>query len=300
MNEKDIGNLVKKNLAKTLVGEGIETPEEKKVLAPKQPEQKKIEFAKQAINENVVLSVKPFALKTEQQSELVKENHFKLYKSYVDSFNKISSKLDTVDKIIEPNNSNNSEFRRLKEDEQHNLNGVKLHELYFDNISDLASNIGMDSIPFMRLSRDWGSFENWQFDFRACGMAAREGWAILYWEPIKQRYMNCFVEGHVNGVPVGGIPVLVIDTWHHAWFRDYPSAPEGKLNYLNAMMREINWNVVEARMVIAERSNIQQVYLVKPVANPNSSLQRGDVRMSNAPPIDKSQVSDKIEVGNEK
>lgn len=285
LNEKDIKNIVKKSLITTLKTEGL--IKENINNQKKQPS---------VIKEAVILSTKTFVLKTETLSNITKENHFRLYKNYVESFNKISSKLDTVDKISDPINSNDSDFRRLKQDEQNNLNAVKLHELYFDNISDLASNIGMDSIPYLRLSRDWGSFENWQFDFRACGLVAKEGWAILYWEPFKQRYMNCFVEKHTEGIPVCGIPVLVIDTWHHAWFRDYPSE-DGKINYLHACMREINWNVVEARMLIAEQSNVHQIFLVKPVANPNSETQRGDIRIANVPPINKSQITDKIYVG---
>lgn len=287
-------NLVADALNQTMKAEGM--IEKKSVPAQPAKAQTAPTSKPGLVKESVVLSKKPFVLKTEFQSAGTKDNHFKLYQNYVESFNKLSSRLDTVDKIVEPNNSVNSEYRRIKQDEQNCLNSVKLHELYFDNISDLASEIGMGSIPFMRLARDWGSFENWQFDFRACGMSAREGWAILYWEPIRQRYMNCFVEGHGDGVPVGGIPVLVIDTWHHAWFRDYPTIPEGKINYLNAMMREINWNVVEARMMIAESSNVHQIFLVKPVSNPTPT-EKGDIRISNAPPIDKSQITDKIEVG---
>jgi len=290
MNEKEISKIVSQSVKKTLEDRGVKQSVNESSLAGV------AKSTRQVIKEAVILTPKAFVLKTEFQSNTTKENHFKLYKSYVDSFNRISSKLDTVDKVKDPSNANDSEFRRLKQDEQHNLNGVKLHELYFDNISDLASNIGMDSIPFIRLARDWGSFESWQFDFRACGMAATEGWAVLYWEPFKQRYLNCFVEKHNIGVPVGGIPVLVVDTWHHAWFRDFPDSPDGKLNYLNAMMREVNWNVVEARMIIAERSNIQQIFMIKPVGMPETERMVSNVRIANAPPIDKSQVTTKIGV----
>ena len=288
MNEKELSKIVSQSVRKTLESQGVKAPvNEVAVVKEKGPT-----FLKEA----VILTTKTFVLKTEFQSNTTKENHFKLYKSSVDSFNRLSSKLDTIDKIKDPNNANDSEFRRLKEDQQQNLNSVKLHELYFDNISDLGSNIGMDSIPFMRLARDWGSFENWQFDFRACGMAATEGWAILYWEPFKQRLLNCFVEKNSVGVPVGGIPLLVIDTWHHAWFRDYPESPEGKLNYLNAFMREVNWAVVEARMVIAERSNVQQIFAIKAIAASDTDRMTGQIRVSNAAPIDKTQVTTKIGV----
>ena len=152
-----------------------------------------IKTVKNIISEAVILMPRSFVLKTDVQSPTTKENHEKLYKSYVDSFNKISSKLDSVSKQ-DAENPNDSEFRRLKIDENHNMNGAKFHELYFMNIGDLNSEIRADSIPFMRLSRDWGTFDQWQLDFRACGMAATEGWAVCYFDPFKQRYFNCFVE----------------------------------------------------------------------------------------------------------
>lgn len=247
---------------------------------------------KQVIKEALVLIPKSFVLRTEYMSQITKENHFKLYKSYVDNFNIISAKLDSVSRD-DAERPNNSEYRRLKVDEQHNLNGTKLHELYFNNISDLHSEIRMDSIPFMRLSRDWGTFESWQFDFRACGLAATEGWAVLYWEPFKQRYLNTFIEKHSENVPVMGIPVLVIDTWHHAWFHDHPG---DKLNYLNSMLVEVNWSMVEARMAIAERSNVHQIFMLEPVGQ-SSPEKEVRLNVSNEPPIGSDQIVDKMPVG---
>jgi Fe-Mn family superoxide dismutase len=272
MEMKQIQNIVKQSVGKTLLDNGIK--------------------AKILVKESVVMSQKAFPLKTEFLSSITKENHFRLYKSYVESFNQVSSKLDTVEKINDPMNSNNSEFRRLKLDEQHNANGIKLHELYFMNISDLSSKIGADSITFQRLARDWGSFENWQFDFRACGMAATEGWAVLYYDPFKARYFNTFIEKHTENIPICGVPVLVIDTWHHAWFRDYPGE---KVNYLNNMLREIAWSVVEARMSVAEKCNLQQLFMIQPA----SMGKEKEVMFNtiNQPPIQGNQVVTKIEVG---
>lgn len=248
--------------------------------------------AKEIIKEAVILLPKTFILKTEYLSQFTKENHFNIYKQHVQSHNLISSKLDTVLRT-DADNPSNSEYRRLKLDEQHNMNAVKLHELYFNNISDLASEIRMDSIPYIRLANFWGSFDAWQFDFRACGMAATEGWAILYWDPFKQRYMNTFVEKNTENLPVCGIPVLVVDTWHHAWFKDHP---EDKQNYLNICLKETNWNVVEARMAIAEASNLNHLFMVEPA--PAALPQSTKIMPSNQPPIDKSQIVSKISSGN--
>ena len=240
-----------------------------------------IKTVKNIISEAVVLMPRSFVLKTDVQSPTTKENHEKLYKSYVDSFNKISSKLDSVSKQ-DAENPNDSEFRRLKIDENHNMNGAKFHELYFMNIGDLNSEIRADSIPFMRLSRDWGTFDQWQLDFRACGMAATEGWAICYFDPFKQRYFNCFVEKHNMYIPLMGIPVIVMDTWHHAWFYDYPGE---KMEYLNKSMRELNWDVIEMRMLASEMSKLNQIYAIQPVIS-NKKEDRGITLGTNTPPLE--------------
>ena len=240
-----------------------------------------IKITKNIIKEAVILIPRSFILKTDVQSPTTKENHEKLYKSYVDSFNKISSKLDSVSKQ-DAENINDSEFRRLKIDENHNMNGAKFHELYFTNIGDLNSEIRADSIPFMRLSRDWGTFDQWQLDFRACGMAAGEGWTICYFDPFKQRYFNCFIEKHNMYIPLMGIPVVVMDTWHHAWFYDYPGE---KMEYLNKSMRELNWDVIEMRMLASEMSKLNQIYAIQPVIS-NKKQDRGITLGSNTPPLE--------------
>lgn len=240
-----------------------------------------IKTVKNIISEAVILMPRSFILKTDVQSPTTKENHEKLYKSYVDSFNKISSKLDSVSKQ-DAENPNDSEFRRLKIDENHNMNGAKFHELYFMNIGDLNSEIRADSIPFMRLSRDWGTFDQWQLDFRACGMAATEGWAVCYFDPFKQRYFNCFVEKHNMYIPLMGIPVIILDTWHHAWFYDYPGE---KMEYLNKSMRELNWDVIEMRMLASEMSKLNQIYAIQPVIS-NKKEDRGITLGTNTPPLE--------------
>ena len=128
------------------------------------------------LNEVLVAQQKTFNLPTEFQSAATKKAHNGLYLGYLEAFNRISAELDTVDRGDVK--SNGSAFRSLKQDETYNMNGVYLHELYFSNISDLTSNISMDTLSYMRLSRDFGDFDKWQTDFIACCLAARCGWAV--------------------------------------------------------------------------------------------------------------------------
>jgi Fe-Mn family superoxide dismutase len=201
-----------------------------------------------ALNEAVVSNIKSFALKTEFLSQGNKDNHIELYKAYVNASNEISAKLDSVDKSEV--NGNHSQFRSLKLDEAFNQNGVVLHELYFENISDLASEIAMDNFAYIKLSSDYGTFDAWQKDFLACCQASRCGWAVTGLNIFTGKYQNIMIDLHSQNVPVGIIPVIVMDVWQHAYYRDYLKEVK---TYSSAMMKELNWNVIEKRIQLTEQ-----------------------------------------------
>jgi Fe-Mn family superoxide dismutase len=219
------------------------------------------------LKEALIAIPKSFILKTEKLSARTKEAHELLYKKYVEAFNKVSSELDSVN--LEEANSNNSAFRNKKENECYNMNAIKLHELYFTNISDMASQITVDSIPYIKLSRMFGTFEKWQLDFIACCMSSREGWAMTVYEPYKNVYTNVVVDGNSNNIPLGAIPVIVMDMWSHSYYKDYAN---DKKSYIVNMMRELNWNVIEARMMVSEQSSLHTLYKIAPIVNGEPEL----------------------------
>ena len=202
----------------------------------------------QSINEAYVSQEKMFDLKTEFLSEANKENHIQLYKDYIESFNRISAELDGANPKLA--NSNGSAFRSLKVDETYNLNAIYLHELYFSNISDLHSEIKMDSLSFMRLQRDFGTFDAWQENFIGCCMSSRCGWAVTGYSTYLQRYVNCVIDLHSQNVPVGFYPIIVMDMWQHAYYRDYLKDAK---TYVYAMMKQLNWDIIEDRFKKAEK-----------------------------------------------
>jgi len=211
---------------------------------------------KTLLDESYVAVPQSYELKTEFLSDRAKGSHYDIYQKHVKHFNEISSKLDTVNKDYKEVNSDNSAFRSLKLDEMHNLNAIKLHELYFGNISDLASEITMDTISFIRLQRDWGDFDAWQRDFIACGLASRDGWVVTGYDSYIGKYINFFVDADDANIPIGCLPVLVLDVHLHAYYKDYL---EDKTSYIFAMMKELRWNIVEARMMVVEKSGIGAV-----------------------------------------
>jgi Fe-Mn family superoxide dismutase len=203
---------------------------------------------KQVLEESYVAQIKSFNLPTEFLSEKNKRAHIDLYKEYVETFNRVSAELDAVNR--DDANSRDSKFRSLKIDETYNLNALWLHELYFSNISDLHSEIAMDSIAYMRLERDFGTFDAWQKDFIACAMSARSGWVITGFHIYLQSYVNTIVDLHSLNTLVGIYPIIVLDCWEHAYSRDYLN---DRKTYVYAMMKELNWNVITDRFKRAER-----------------------------------------------
>jgi superoxide dismutase, Fe-Mn family len=200
------------------------------------------------LNESFVAQEKKFNIVTDLISDKNISNHIGLYKGYIENFNKTSAKLDSIDRTSV--NSNHSEYRNVKLDETYNLNGTYLHEQYFANIGDNNSQINMDSLSYMRLNRDFGTFDDWQKDFIACSLSSRCGWSITYLNFYTQTYMNCFVDLHTKDIPAGMYPVIVMDMWQHAYYKDYLKDSK---TYLVGMMKQLNWNVIEERFKKADK-----------------------------------------------
>lgn len=200
------------------------------------------------LDESYVAEPKQFKQVTEFVSQKTKDSHVELYKNYVETLNKVSAKLDSSDR--NGANSRSSEYRSLKLDEVSNLNATWLHELYFANCFDPHSEIVMDSMSFLRLQRDFGTFDDWQRDFMACALSAGNGWAVLGYHMFLKKYVNFLVTDHNGNIPIGFYPVIVVDMWEHAYFKDYMT---DKKSYLIAQMRELNWVVIEDRFKKAEQ-----------------------------------------------
>jgi Fe-Mn family superoxide dismutase len=227
---------------------GVADSELKKVIRESLGLKNEIMSPADKIDEAYVTQAKKFTLSTEFLSDKSKRAHYELFNGYVDSLNKISAELDAADR--ENANANDSIFRSLKIDEIDNLNASFLHGLFFENISDLHSELTMDSITFMRLERDFGTFDAWQKDFIACAMSSRNGWAVTVYNTFLQRYINVCVDLDSANIPFSSFPIIVVDCWEHSYYRDYLN---DRKTYVFAMMKELAWDVIEKRVKQAEK-----------------------------------------------
>jgi len=200
-----------------------------------------------SLNESYVAEPKSYSQVSEFVSQKTKESHAALYKEYVDTLNRVSAELDTAPRG--ESDSKHSEFRSLKLDETYNLNSVWLHELYFANCFDPHSEIAMNTMSYIELERTWGTFSDWQKDFMAGAMACGQGWAVCGYNVFLKQYVNTMISNHSQDVMLGLYPIIVIDLHEHAYFKDYLT---DKKSYIIAMMRQLNWNVIEERVTKAK------------------------------------------------
>jgi len=214
----------------------------------KQIIQEELGLKKKVLKESYVTQAKKYNLPTDLLSDKNKSEHQKLLDKYVESLNEVSTKLDTAD--LEAANPNFCDFRSLKIDEVYNMNAAYLHALFFENISDQRSIITMDSLAFMRLERDFGSFDKWQKEFVACALSARNGWAVTVFSHMLKRYINVIVDLHSQQIPIGCTPIIVMDCWEHSYYRDYLS---DRKTYVYGMMKEFDWKQIEERFKKAEK-----------------------------------------------
>ena len=167
--------------------------------------------------------------------------HVRLYEGYVNSINKINEELNT-DAGRKEANTTYGKFRDLKRGETYALNGVILHELYFQNIGGKTSE--PDLLTSRMISRDFGCVSDWIEDFVATAKASR-GWAVLAFEQRSGRFRNVSLDSHDLGNIAYYAPVLVLDMYEHAYFLQYA---DKKADYINFFMSNINWDVVGERI----------------------------------------------------
>jgi len=163
-------------------------------------------------------------------------HHDKLYAGYVKKADEISEKLKPLASGGDVTSANQtySELRALKDGETFAVNGVYLHEYYFDV---LGGDGAAEGLLVDALVETHGSLENFLSYFSACGMAAR-GWVVLAWDTKAEQLKIYTGDAHNQGGVWGSIPVIVLDVYEHAYFIDYGADRKA---YIEDFWKNLNW-----------------------------------------------------------
>jgi Fe-Mn family superoxide dismutase len=174
-------------------------------------------------------------------SETLLKNHFTLYQGYVTNTNKL---LETLQALLNDGKAGTPEYAELKRRLGWEFDGMRLHEYYFDNLGGKAA-IDRNGTLAKKMAEDFGSFENWEKDFKATGAMRGIGWTVLYQDPASGRLINFWINEHDAGHPAGAVPILIMDVFEHAFMIDYGLK---RADYIAAFFNNVNWAAAEARL----------------------------------------------------
>jgi len=174
-------------------------------------------------------------------SDTLLKNHFTLYQGYVANTNKV---LDILGLMAKDGKTGMPEYAELKRRLGWEFDGMRLHELYFENLGgkaplDPAGKLGR------RIVEQHGDVESWEKDFRATGAMRGIGWAALYQDNANGRLINFWINEHDAGHPAGCTPLLIMDVFEHAFMLDYGLK---RADYIEAFFKAVDWDVVGSRL----------------------------------------------------
>ncbi len=173
-------------------------------------------------------------------SETLLNNHFTLYQGYVTNTNKLN---DLLSAILQEEKVGTPQYAELKRRMGFEFNGMRLHEYYFDNLGGKKA-LDRSGELAKKLAEDFGSYEDWERDFKGTGAMRGIGWAILYQDNVSGRLFNLWINEHEVGHLAGCAPILVMDVFEHAFMVDYGLK---RPSYIEAFFKNINWGLVEGR-----------------------------------------------------
>ena len=174
-------------------------------------------------------------------SEQLLKNHFTLYQGYVNNFNKLNDLLVQMEK---DGKYGTPEYAELNRRFGWEFNGMRLHELYFENMSRKPSALDAKGKFMKALLKEFGSYEFFEKDFKEMGKMRGIGWIVLYYDPVGKRMFNVWINEHDVGHFAGCVPLIVMDVFEHAYMLDYQLK---KSDYIDSFMKSVDWKTVQKR-----------------------------------------------------
>lgn len=178
-------------------------------------------------------------------SDALLNNHFTLYKGYIDNVNTLSIKLEEMSKEkLMGDDKRKEELSELRRRYGWEYNGMKLHELYFENLTKAGKSINEEGELYKSLTNMYGKFEVFKDNFlKNIGMIRGIGWVALVLLD-NGSLKAIWIGEHDEGLLANSKILLIMDVFEHAFMVDYGLK---RADYINSFWNNIDWSVVENR-----------------------------------------------------
>jgi Fe-Mn family superoxide dismutase len=134
-----------------------------------------------------------------------------------------------------------------------NVSGHVLHSIFWKNLSPDGGDKPEGELADT-LTRDFGTFEDFKAQLTSAAMTTMgSGWAALVWDPVTRRLGTTQIHDHQSEITQGGIPLLVIDAWEHAYYLQYQT---DRAKFFDALWNLWSWPDVAKRFEAAQRLDL--------------------------------------------
>jgi Fe-Mn family superoxide dismutase len=133
---------------------------------------------------------------------------------------------------------------KLSKDLAFHLGGHTNHSIFWNNLSPEGGDKPEGELA-AALEDAFGSFDAFRGHFGAAALSLQgSGWAVLAYEPLGGNVVIEQLYDQQGNIPVGTIPLLMLDMWEHAFYLDYVNV---KADYVKAFWNIVNWADVAKR-----------------------------------------------------
>ncbi|MCC3291110.1 MULTISPECIES: superoxide dismutase [unclassified Arthrobacter] len=133
---------------------------------------------------------------------------------------------------------------KLSKDLAFHLGGHTNHSIFWNNMSPDGGDKPEGELA-AAIDEFFGSFDGFRGQFTAVANSIQgSGWSILAYEPLGKNLVIEQLYDQQGNIPVGTIPLLMLDMWEHSYYLDYANV---KGDYVKAWWNIVNWADVAAR-----------------------------------------------------
>jgi superoxide dismutase, Fe-Mn family len=126
-----------------------------------------------------------------------------------------------------------------------NVSGHRLHSLFWQCMAPGGAGSPSPELT-SRIEESFGSVDAMKARMSmTVEKLAGSGWAALVWEPEARRLVVSQIHDHQHDQISGGIPILVIDGWEHAYYLQYEAA---RAKWAVAFWEVVDWDSVSHRL----------------------------------------------------
>ena len=129
-----------------------------------------------------------------------------------------------------------------------NLGGHINHSVFWTNMSPDGGDKPTGELE-AAITDHFGSFDKFRAHFTNNAMTIMgSGWSILAWDTVGSKLVIVQLYDQQGNVPVGLVPLLMLDMWEHAFYLQYRNV---KADYVKAWWNTVDWANVQQRFIAA-------------------------------------------------